>query len=1530
MSYSRGFAFIFVSMLICSVIPVQAASTRPIGVVLDPASPRAQLLAQLPMSTTPYPDALAAMSAQPRGIVVADATPGALQALVTHPRAVKAFTDHGGWLMLWGLTPAGLADFNQLIGVEHLLRPFTTEEIHLPYHPDSLLRGLDPDDVLMISDNHGRFGWGPRLPPDNTWSYVLDGTDIAPFATLPPASYWGITGPTEPGYDRHPPNMVSGLNESWTEVFTFSTDRPEYLSWTMAFPHPEVVTRFSISPQATYQSILKLRISFLGSTAAPVELALTQSVVAGLSQDFPLPNVQASGLKIEILALSENPLPACCLSNVRITVKRSEEFHRKVKQLLSLGVLNAYPRGKGGIVVNQMQIDDAHIAPDNCRKQQEILAVLLRNLGGLPPLAKTEQVFHDSVPPIHRAEKPAAGTFLVDNYVRAEDDGDDTMAVRRAINAAAQQAPGTVLFSARTYHIQPIHISGARHLTLRGAKKADGMPATVVMVHIPDSYSYKMAFNIDTCSDIAVKNFVFTTSKPTDMLAKVVAVDKNHIRIAPLPRYQDATVPPGDFGGFGAGGEGCQIFLWDPQAALPSPYNGYPMNINNYPKPNTKKLRWQRVPGSHDLEANGLEDPLDVYPGEYVSWMYTGHGWGQGMASFWWCKNVTAENLQGWHVHGSEAAAFHCAGEVLFKDLYAFPTDGYYTVNHSPGNFCMRDGGANLTFDHLVLVSCWGDDTFDGEGTAVHEVTDRIDPRTFNVVAPNTGSNVPGTHIEYSQLNEEAWLSDLPRMEGHVFKTRLLGKPIALPEGGSRYQVQLAAIPPPGVFRKDSKLYLSLPRFNTAQRLWLKNSFDLCGGGAWFLNATNGDVLVENNFGFSEFALAFEPGTVEKRITIRNNDLVSSKPGVYDASIFTGSWANSELSPDGLVIAGNIFANAFNMRLEKTKNALLQNNTWCDGKKQTLTNCVDTQVTDEHIAQPDVSRNYLNNGSFTEGKLSPWTVEAGHAEVVTSVKPEDPSGVKLPAGYTVLTVKVPNLRENTYYQFKGDVQGDGVFLKVADFSPYGGALMSPVSNNLDHYTPAEVTFRTFKGITSASVYIMRRARTGDAFVKNLTVYKLNIAIPPVETTNTLSERTPTPESDGNYTVVDDAEPGLQWDANWQASVLPGEVFGNMAYYRNTVHQARTAGATLTTTFTGSGLGVYATRSLEYGSFSVSIDGGVADTVQLNGDADTQRLVYVKKGLPVKAHTLTLVSLDNKPVNVDALRIYTTATEAEPDVAELLKDFAGLTDAAERLRAIRHLLWWLHQPATQLPPAQVVAALDQVLKAAGSDDERDLVVAEMGRLATPEAVHCLEPLLAQAATRLVAAKAIRTIGQAVRVAGNEALLPVLHQAFALTEGAEFTQKYPGSPDTWLLTGPYGCDPIAAMDRVYPPETVDAKGIQWQRVEKPYVWGTDPQIVDLGRILGGIDCVAFLKTQVYSPTKQDVVMEASFDDGGKVWLNDKLMYSDYGKGPEKVNVTLQEGWNTLLVKSVQDTWGWFAKVHFTQVDGGPIAGLQYKAE
>ena len=101
---------------------------------------------------------VAAVAGGKQQIVIFDATPAALQSLADNLDKVRAFTAKGGWLMAWGLTPDGLASFNKLVGVEHVLRPFEMEMVNLPAQRDPLLSGLSVRDVALESTEQ-IFGW---------------------------------------------------------------------------------------------------------------------------------------------------------------------------------------------------------------------------------------------------------------------------------------------------------------------------------------------------------------------------------------------------------------------------------------------------------------------------------------------------------------------------------------------------------------------------------------------------------------------------------------------------------------------------------------------------------------------------------------------------------------------------------------------------------------------------------------------------------------------------------------------------------------------------------------------------------------------------------------------------------------------------------------------------------------------------------------------------------------------------------------------------------------------------------------------------------------------------------------------------------------------------------------------------------------------------------------------------------------------------------------------------------------------------
>ena len=133
-------------------------------VVLDKGDLRMKLLDASGLKHGMSTDILQAINDARAEIVVADATPDNLKKLAANAGAVKEFTSRGGWLMLWGLTPAGLADFNQIVGVNHMIRPFRMERVTLPAVRDSILSGLTTRDVVLESTKR-LFPWSGDVYP---------------------------------------------------------------------------------------------------------------------------------------------------------------------------------------------------------------------------------------------------------------------------------------------------------------------------------------------------------------------------------------------------------------------------------------------------------------------------------------------------------------------------------------------------------------------------------------------------------------------------------------------------------------------------------------------------------------------------------------------------------------------------------------------------------------------------------------------------------------------------------------------------------------------------------------------------------------------------------------------------------------------------------------------------------------------------------------------------------------------------------------------------------------------------------------------------------------------------------------------------------------------------------------------------------------------------------------------------------------------------------------------------------------------
>lgn len=299
-------------------------------------------------------------------IVIADGGEDNLRRLAGSRDALEAFTQRGGWVMLWNVTPKGLPFLNDLVGVEHVMRPFRCEKVQLPAQRDPLTMGLSQRDVVFYSGER-IFGWvRDEYLADDVFTHVVDLHDIAPFSQGP-----GIEGTA---------SVVNGLtsDDAWKYiVYREGIDEGDpSMLWT--FPRRERVKGFSIIPNEHYRRIERFRLVFDENPATAKEFALDD---ADGRHDFTFEPIEAETFRLEPLSYTVvQDRPVTGVDNLWIWVQRGEEFDEKVRPLLNIGALVKYPMGRGGVILNQLDIHAQEVKPENAEKKQAIVSTMLRNL----------------------------------------------------------------------------------------------------------------------------------------------------------------------------------------------------------------------------------------------------------------------------------------------------------------------------------------------------------------------------------------------------------------------------------------------------------------------------------------------------------------------------------------------------------------------------------------------------------------------------------------------------------------------------------------------------------------------------------------------------------------------------------------------------------------------------------------------------------------------------------------------------------------------------------------------------------------------------------------------------------------------------------------------------------------------------------------------------------------------------------------------------------------------------------------------
>ena len=374
----------------------QAPASKPAALAFGAGNPHPALLARLGLQSQTATDPLDALAKAGSGIAVVEGSPANLEALAAHQQQVKQFTDAGGWLVLCGVTPDGLQSFNQLTGVDQIMRPYGLGTYGLGQGAkDPFMAGLSQSDVRLTSDLLMDLTYQGYtkvyLPSPTAFNYVVDLDDMTQFLKLPPPSYWGYTataphtsgamgGASGSASNHWPGNLANGLLSSdwWCYAFAIEKNKGAVTSWPMELPRPEKINGFALDSEI-YCHPTRVTLTFDGDKSNPEVLTMPPG---GGYHSFSFAPHTAKTITMSIDTWDNAFDPGVIgVDEIWLTVDRDQAFQDKVKPLLSVGGLVKYPQGKGGIVLDQLRASDEDLTLESVRKRDNLLRTLLQNMG---------------------------------------------------------------------------------------------------------------------------------------------------------------------------------------------------------------------------------------------------------------------------------------------------------------------------------------------------------------------------------------------------------------------------------------------------------------------------------------------------------------------------------------------------------------------------------------------------------------------------------------------------------------------------------------------------------------------------------------------------------------------------------------------------------------------------------------------------------------------------------------------------------------------------------------------------------------------------------------------------------------------------------------------------------------------------------------------------------------------------------------------------------------------------------------------
>ncbi|HOX39177.1 MAG TPA: HEAT repeat domain-containing protein [Candidatus Brocadiia bacterium] len=280
---------------------------------------------------------------------------------------------------------------------------------------------------------------------------------------------------------------------------------------------------------------------------------------------------------------------------------------------------------------------------------------------------------------------------------------------------------------------------------------------------------------------------------------------------------------------------------------------------------------------------------------------------------------------------------------------------------------------------------------------------------------------------------------------------------------------------------------------------------------------------------------------------------------------------------------------------------------------------------------------------------------------------------------------------------------------------------------------------------------------------------------------------------------------------------------------------------------------------------------------------------------------------------------------------------------QRVLALRGAARVLPLDAARSGP-DTVAEFSKLMGAAKKPDERKMVLAGMAELKSLEALNAILPMLKDQTVRMEAAHAVMKVGLTIRGAhpkeAQAAMKAVTEQikdesVVAQARAAiEEIRRYQDFITSWQVAGPYEIKGKSHMDLfevAFPPETDQSPTVKWEIIP-PSADPNRPWMFDLLAKYGGQQKVAYARTWIHSDKRQRAGLELGTDDSVKVWFNGRPILAhkiERGAAPgqEKVDITLQQGWNSLMLKITQNVMMWDFCAQLRGADGDEIKGVTF---